>query len=65
VGSSPGTQLRLEEIFDFLNPRMVAAIRAAHEAYARLGIRHALIGGMAVGVHGHPRATKDIDFLVG
>ncbi len=26
---------------------------------------HALIGGLAVGVHGHPRATKDVDFLVG
>jgi len=24
-----------------------------------------LIGGLAVGVHGHPRATRDVDFLVG
>jgi hypothetical protein len=56
---------RLEEVFDLLNPKIVRAIRAAHEAYARLGIRHALIGGLAVGVHGHPRATKDVDFLVG
>ena len=30
-----------------------------------LGVPHALIGGLAVGVHGHPRATKDVDFLVG
>lgn len=30
-----------------------------------LGIPHALIGGLAVGLHGHPRATKDADFLVG
>jgi len=30
-----------------------------------LGIPHALIGGLAVGFHGHPRATKDVDFLVG
>lgn len=30
-----------------------------------LGIPHALIGGLAVGLHGHPRATKDVDFLVG
>lgn len=31
----------------------------------QLGIPHVLIGGLAVGVHGHPRATKDVDFLVG
>lgn len=40
----------------------------AIEASARLtelGIPHALIGGLAVGLHGHPRATKDADFLVG
>jgi hypothetical protein len=54
----------LEELFDLLSPRVVRAIRAAHEAYARLGVRHALIGGLAVGVHGHPRATKDVEFLV-
>ncbi len=30
-----------------------------------LGVPHALIGGLAVGVHGYPRATKDVDFLVG
>lgn len=35
------------------------------EALTSLGVRHALVGGLAVGVHGHPRATKDIDFIVG
>lgn len=30
-----------------------------------LGVPHVLIGGLAVGVHGHARATKDVDFLVG
>lgn len=30
-----------------------------------MGVPHALIGGLAVGVHGHPRGTKDVDFLVG
>lgn len=29
-----------------------------------LGIAHFVIGGLAVGAWGHPRATKDIDFLV-
>lgn len=28
-------------------------------------MRHALIGGLAVGGYGYPRATKDVDFLVG
>ncbi len=32
---------------------------------AEVGVPHTLIGGLAVGVHGHPRATKDVDFLVG
>ena len=27
-------------------------------------VRYLLVGGWAVGVHGSPRATKDIDFLV-
>lgn len=30
-----------------------------------LGVPHMLIGGIAVGLHGYPRATKDVDFLVG
>jgi len=28
-------------------------------------VRHALCGGLAVGAYGEPRATRDIDFLVG
>jgi predicted nucleotidyltransferase len=27
-------------------------------------VRYLLVGGWAVGIHGNPRATKDIDFLV-
>jgi len=30
-----------------------------------LGVPHALVGDLAVGLHGHPRATKDVDFIVG
>lgn len=37
----------------------------ASQRLSQLGVPHALIGGLAVGVHGHPRATKDADFLVG
>lgn len=32
---------------------------------SELGIPHALVGGLAVGLHGHPRATRDVDFIVG
>lgn len=48
---------------------VAADILATAEEVSRrltvLGVPHALIGGLAVGVHGHPRATKDVDFLVG
>ncbi len=27
-------------------------------------VRYLLLGGWAIGIYGHPRATKDIDFLV-
>ena len=27
-------------------------------------VKYLLLGGWAVGIYGHPRATKDIDFLV-
>lgn len=34
-------------------------------ALTSLGVPHALVGGLAVGLHGHPRATRDVDFIVG
>lgn len=41
------------------------ALFAALDAYEATGVRFALVGGLAVGAYGEPRATKDIDFLVG
>ena len=41
--------------------RAVDVSRRLHQ----LGVPHVLIGGLAVGLHGHPRATKDVDFMVG
>ena len=46
-------------------PRVLHAMRAAAAELTRLGVRHTLVGGLAVGAHGYPRATKDVDFLVG
>ncbi len=34
------------------------------DAFETAGIEYALIGGLAVGMHGYLRATKDIDLLV-
>jgi hypothetical protein len=32
--------------------------------FARFGVRYALLGGYAVGYHGKPRTTKDLDLLI-
>lgn len=50
---------------DVVAERVLSAMRTASEMLTRAGVRHALCGGLAIGAHGHPRATKDVDFLVG
>ncbi len=55
----------LHEVFEVVHPRIQAATLQAAAALRAAGVRHALVGGLAVGVHGYPRATKDVDFLVG
>jgi hypothetical protein len=42
-----------------------AAMTEAGRRLGELGIRHAIVGGLAVGVYGAPRNTTDVDFLVG
>lgn len=46
-------------------PRVLDAMRKASDELTRLGVRHALVGGLAVGAHGFSWATKNVDFLVG
>jgi hypothetical protein len=46
-------------------PEIIKAAKTASKALTQQGVRHALIGGLAVGGYGYPRATKDVDFLVG
>lgn len=61
---SPTTpDLRLLE--DAVSPRVLAAMRSASRALTSLGVRHAVAGGLAVGAHGYPRNTQDVDLLVG
>ena len=40
------------------------AVRRLAVVFERRKIRHAMIGGLAVGVRSRPRATKDADFIV-
>ena len=56
---------RIDDLKEVVSP---AILRRAGEISAllrELEIPHVLIGGLAVGIHGHPRATKDVDFMVG
>lgn len=50
---------------DVVAPKVLAAMAVASNALTSLGIRHVVVGGLAVGANGYPRATKDVDFLVG
>lgn len=47
-------------------PAIVAeATRETSEALRAAGIRHALIGGVAIAAYGYTRSTKDVDYLMG
>ncbi len=49
---------------DIVAPRVVGAMRTTSRLLAELGVQHVVVGGLAVGANGYPRATKDVDFLV-
>ena len=46
-------------------PGVLSAMRTADRILTKARIPHAVVGGLAVGAYGHPRATRDADFLVG
>ncbi len=46
-------------------PEILNAMHAAAAVLQSSGIPFALAGALAVGAHGYPRASKDIDFVVG
>jgi hypothetical protein len=52
-------------LVDVVSRKVLDAWKAASAALTRAGVRHVVIGGLAVGANGHPRATKVVDFLVG
>lgn len=50
---------------DVVTPKVLDALKRASEALVVAGVRHVVIGGLAVGANGYARNTKDVDFLVG
>lgn len=54
----------LGPVADVVSDKVWRAMHDASAALRELGVKHALVGGLAVGAHGWPRATKDVDFIV-
>src|SRR4051812_25934256 len=52
-------------LVDVVAPKVLEAMKLASEALTAANVRHVVVGGLAVGANGYPRATKDVDFLVG
>jgi deoxycytidylate deaminase len=48
-------------LIDVVAPKVLEALRLASEALTTARVRHVVVGGLAVGVNGYPRATKDVD----
>ncbi|MBA3459939.1 MAG: hypothetical protein H0T46_08255 [Deltaproteobacteria bacterium] len=43
---------------------LIAELETLVDAFERDGVDYALCGGLSLAIHGHPRATMDIDVLV-
>ena len=54
----------LKSVGEVVSERVWRAMIDSSALLTKLGVGHALVGGLAVGAHGWPRATKDVDFLV-
>jgi len=52
-------------LIDVVSAKVLDALKLASEALILANVRHVVVGGLAVGANGYPRATKDVDFLVG
>jgi hypothetical protein len=44
-----------------MTPKLEKALWAGVDALDDVGLRYAIVGGLAVGAWGHPRATRDVD----
>ena len=56
---------QLDDLKEVVSPAILRRAGDVSALLRDLGVPHVLIGGLAVGLHGHPRATRDVDFLVG
>jgi hypothetical protein len=66
VRRSPRPRLvDLDRALAAVSAEVRAAATTAHEVLNERGVPHMLVGGLAVGPHGYPCATQDVDFLVG
>jgi hypothetical protein len=61
----PGKRRSLSELSAIVNPTVISALHEASQRLSRANVRHLVIGALAVGVHGWPRATRDVDLLLG
>lgn len=52
-------------LVDVVAPKVLDALKLASEALVAARVRHVVVGGLAVGANGYPRATKDVVLLVG
>ncbi len=55
----------VNKALETVQPAVRQAIEETSAQLTRLGIRHAIAGGVAVAAHGYLRQTSDADFLVG
>jgi hypothetical protein len=45
--------------------RVVEALRQVSKRLTAQGVRHAVLGALGIGIYGWPRATNDVDLLLG
>jgi hypothetical protein len=58
----PGPDLK--PVAEVVSEKVWRAMVDASQSLRSLGVKHALVGGLAVGAYGWPRATRDVDFLL-
>ena len=59
-----GMPLSIEALIGIVAAEVLLDAIKTSALLTQLGVPHALIGGLAIGLYGHPRATKDVDYLV-
>lgn len=54
----------LSQLSGVVSETVIDAMVVAHRQLDKIGVPHALVGGLAVCAYGYVRTTKDVDFLV-